>query len=700
MSDSQAPAAVLEELLIKAADGDRPAISQIIETVTAAPVLDDAAGETLKQNLEMVIDDPKKAAADEQLSTLAVELAKRGFELLLVRDVLAALSREQYQEYADPAGMIRAMGVNNERVDIRAVVERFEMFALLAQGLKVWHDSYNFGVIDEIDALTGNIQFTFNSRQSFTLQQSLENLNFVVPGSLVDEFLQGNGSFDRETAPDEFDRQVADSFSPPLVSTRLVVEKLLVPKFLGPREFISWRDRKPKTKKKSPKQTVTNPTGAALEEITWENARSLHELKLELAKVKKIKLTAAHVPHYLRLYKFSGPKPHFAQDYGETLSQMWKLAPRNDEHLLKLLEQLPQDAVAMNEGFVDVVIGMKSKMIDHWFQVCWRVRGKEWFLEVMTELPLKYWPAAEALLAEFDVPLDEISQVCLRKLRDHKARSDVVVWLWRKEVPEAAPLLANPRLVLDALGQEAKGEFIRGRKLLHGLLLNDEDFQSALMDNGKPEGIESFVRNVRGGTALDLNDQKVLLVKICRIYPNAKKYVEERRRDEPATREMPKRSSFRSVDARREELQDIISKKIPANSAAISQARSYGDLRENFEYKAAKDEQRLLLARREELEADLVEIQPTDFSDVEISNTVMPGVSVELSVEGESEVYHVLGLWDSDPERRIISYDTPLGKALVGREVGTVVQMPQGKEAEIVAVNELPADIKSWLGHA
>ena len=101
--------------------------------------------------------------------------------------------------------------------------------------------------------------------------------------------------------------------------------------------------------------------------------------------------------------------------------------------------------------------------------------------------------------------------------------------------------------------------------------------------------------------------------------------------------------------------------------------------------------------RRDELERGLKEIVGTDFSDVINFQSVIPGSTVELIVEGrKSETYHVLGLWDSVPEKNILSYDTPLGQLLLGKKVGENLSTPQNKDAQIKEIRKLPADVLEW----
>ncbi len=116
-------------------------------------------------------------------------------------------------------------------------------------------------------------------------------------------------------------------------------------------------------------------------------------------------------------------------------------------------------------------------------------------------------------------------------------------------------------------------------------------------------------------------------------------------------------------------------KKIPANSKEIAIARSYGDLSENHEYKAAKEMQKILMRRKEELETQLKRARGTDFSnastDVVGIGTVVRATDLDTN---QPETFTILGAWDSDPDKGIISYLSPVAQALLNRKVGDEVE--------------------------
>jgi transcription elongation GreA/GreB family factor len=134
--------------------------------------------------------------------------------------------------------------------------------------------------------------------------------------------------------------------------------------------------------------------------------------------------------------------------------------------------------------------------------------------------------------------------------------------------------------------------------------------------------------------------------------------------------------SWKSMETRRAELEEITNKKIPENTKDIAIARSYGDMRENHEFKAAKEMQTVLLRRQAELEQMLSTAQGTDFKNANTSE-VSVGTHVRLRDTRTQEIleYTILGAWDSNPEEGIISYLTSLAKVLLNRKVGEEIEL-------------------------
>jgi len=151
--------------------------------------------------------------------------------------------------------------------------------------------------------------------------------------------------------------------------------------------------------------------------------------------------------------------------------------------------------------------------------------------------------------------------------------------------------------------------------------------------------------------------------------------------------------SWDSLERRKAEYEDLVNNRIPANVKDISIARSYGDLRENFEYHAAKQMQVVLNTRKNDLEKDLERARPTEFDNPDTS-AVNIGTIVTLGVDGEGDrTCSVLGAWDADPEKQILSYLSEMGQALLGKAVGETakIQDPETEKEITVTVKAVDA---------
>ena len=127
-----------------------------------------------------------------------------------------------------------------------------------------------------------------------------------------------------------------------------------------------------------------------------------------------------------------------------------------------------------------------------------------------------------------------------------------------------------------------------------------------------------------------------------------------------------------------------------ANSRAIEVARGHGDLSENADYSAAKEEQGLIEAKIRELEAKLTlaeVIDPTKLSGTRVKFGAT--VTIEDSDSGETQTYTIVGEHEADIKRGRISIGAPVARALIGKELGdaVIVQSPKGKrEYEVTEV--------------
>jgi len=144
----------------------------------------------------------------------------------------------------------------------------------------------------------------------------------------------------------------------------------------------------------------------------------------------------------------------------------------------------------------------------------------------------------------------------------------------------------------------------------------------------------------------------------------------------------------------RQELNRLKSEDRPRVIAAIAEAREHGDLKENAEYHAAREQQSFIEGRIQEIEGKLSAAQVIDVTTIQNTGKVIFGTTVHLvNVDTEEEVtYKIVGEDEADIKEGKISIGSPIARALVGREEGDVatVQLPSGTaEYEIEKVEHL-----------
>jgi transcription elongation GreA/GreB family factor len=207
---------------------------------------------------------------------------------------------------------------------------------------------------------------------------------------------------------------------------------------------------------------------------------------------------------------------------------------------------------------------------------------------------------------------------------------------------------------------------------LRDFILDDQQLLVELIGSADFEVIKDLTRALQLSPSFDDMDKRSLLARIVKSYPAVQVLISGEQTKQEATLLV----SWESLERRKNEYHELVEKKIPANSKEIAVARSYGDLSENHEYKAAKEMQKLLMVRKVDLETQLVRARGTDFAaprtDVASIGTIVQATDLATS---QPEHFSILGAWDSDPEKDIISYLSPVAQSLLGHKVGDEVEV-------------------------
>lgn len=149
--------------------------------------------------------------------------------------------------------------------------------------------------------------------------------------------------------------------------------------------------------------------------------------------------------------------------------------------------------------------------------------------------------------------------------------------------------------------------------------------------------------------------------------------------------------TMRGAQRLREELERLKSVERPKVIEAIAEARAHGDLKENAEYHAAREQQGFIEGRIRELEGTLSHAQIIDLSKLNAGSRIVFGATVDLAdtETGEEVTYQIVGDLEADIKAGLISISSPVSRALIGKHEGDTVtiQAPGGvREYEIVGV--------------
>jgi transcription elongation factor GreA len=126
----------------------------------------------------------------------------------------------------------------------------------------------------------------------------------------------------------------------------------------------------------------------------------------------------------------------------------------------------------------------------------------------------------------------------------------------------------------------------------------------------------------------------------------------------------------------------------PQNIVALEEARAHGDISENAEYDAAKDRQAHIEGHIQELEAKVGLAEVIDIAKMKPSETVIFGTTIELEDEddGKAYTYRIVGMEEIDIKAGLISYSSPIGKALLGKKVGDEVRFDSPKGSRCLTI--------------
>ncbi|MBL9126906.1 MAG: GreA/GreB family elongation factor [Verrucomicrobiales bacterium] len=313
----------------------------------------------------------------------------------------------------------------------------------------------------------------------------------------------------------------------------------------------------------------------------------------------------------------------------------------------------------------DVAASKHARVLDSYRAA----RPDDWtesVLTLMNEAPAKVVSEMADVLVRGE-RFQQLKDKLVRLVSQHAASSDLLLWLARERSDAYVDVL-GPEVFRAMMSAIERDQFLEKKtNKLRDYILNDQELIVELISSADIDVIKDLTRTLQLSPSFDDMDKRSLLARIVKAYPAVQSLISS----EHVKQDTNLLVTWSSLERRKNEYHELVEKKIPANARDIALARSYGDLRENHEYKAAKEAQKVLMRRKGELERDLGRARGTDFSNPK-TDVVSPGCKVGVvELAGDHhETFTILGAWDFDIEKGIISYLSPIAQSLLNKAVG------------------------------
>ena len=587
--------------------------------------------------------------------------------------------------------------------EIQKAVEAGKLSAAAGQALEklspgtfVVHKSWGFGQVDAVNFLVSQmtIHFTAKKGHPMQLQYAAETLEPLAPDHILAQVAADAAAVKTRANGDAVGlmRALLGSFGGK--ATQDQITQALVPAVFSEAEFKKWWEATKKTlkrdghfvvpaKKTAPFELRATPVSHAAEFLTaLANARQLKDQLTALDQILK------------NLGEFTDAATQLTPVLATADSQARKNQRLNTAQALEML--LTRDEIAEKASLpkgadalaVDQILRDEKRRLVTLIGDLPAAKHKR----VFAEIPAAFgddWPAvaldlatrgSTRLVTEAARLLEEKGQTEAllkgidREIRDHAITSETLIWLCKERDGVVADLV-NPRLLSSIIGALERDQFDEAKRdrRLHDLLLNDKELLPDLIATATLEDMRNIMQKLMRTPVFEELNKRSLLGRIIRLFPEMQALVSG---DSDAKQETLV-VSWESLEKRKIAFDELVNKTIPENVKEISVARSYGDLRENFEFKAAKEMQRVLGRRRSEMERDLSLARGTDFANSDATRaSIGTIVTLRETTDGRLDVYTILGAWDGDPEKGIVSYQSALAQALMGHQPGEQVTVP------------------------
>ncbi len=602
---------------------------------------------------------------------------------------------------------LRALGLRDTNCTVAEIAKRYHALLALKGGVFAYQtDVKRWGTVISVDEFTASVSLVeYNAPGSFSL--SIEKVLADVKLFSTGPDIQKAAKLCRKIIPvAEFKAAIANRalLSTPEKLVHSMAQNALVPNKMSSDKFEEWWAN-------NDSNSSGNAGNLKRKASKARSVHELHDLIVETNKIEDYEFVEEDVDllkiFFTNLRLQEGIKNNkLLLDSISMLSNYF-----NEDQMLDMLEPLKENSIfwpleLQHFHFEDLEVWGKIavKQLPPLAKATVDLFGDTYSAELITHLPLK---CLNSFCGEVNI---DILAEKIKSVRN--VNCDILLWIWRNRKTVSQQLLNDLNLtnVITALNAtQLPSVWQPAHRELKKQLLDKADFQQQLIDVVSDD-ISQITFALQLAKFFITGEKQSLLIKFTRLSPELKALLEggeaqklmAPKKDDGSSAinailNGPTLSSNASHRRLLGELEKLLKVEIPENREALKIARAHGDFRENSEYDAAKERRNFLSSRRSDLERDLINIQATDFQNVDLSTGITVGCQIVLDTSKGEQAYYILGAWDGKPEMNYISYKTRLGTLVLCKKVGEKIIMPDETEATIKDIKALDDAILSEL---
>ncbi len=591
-----------------------------------------------------------------------------------------------------------------------------EKLESMQTGVYCIHRSWGLGKITEYDAQESKLIIDFEDGKAGHAMDPvfcIDRLDILAPESMIARHRE-----EPDVVEEIIKKRPADliveilSYAPNQGATNTELESQLS-RLLGEKRYKKWWTATKKLLVKDPRIAVpskkTAPYVLRDEPITAEDeileqffstkapkkkvtlAEKLQDLSVSNDNLKK------HLPDVL-MSLTEAIKETRRLNPGERLHGLWI---RNDlaryiHEDVEILEPTSASMIYENKELSELAAQIPSSYYKRFLDLINRCYPDEWkkiMFDLLKNSSGKFTSECTNFLMEMGTE-DELQLMLQRWLDEQTLKGPILLWIVKnrhgQKFQTIVKDLITPRMlnvIFYAIDYEALQNAGTRRIPLADFLSDDTEIIPELLSSATPETAGDLATTLMLNQGFENLSKNSLLARFIKQFPNVQNLLADDKVERAQEHLIVSQISY---DTRKKEYDILINEKIPENTAAIATARELGDIRENAEYKMARQDQDTLLSRKEQIELDLAHAQITDFTDAP-ADVVGIGTVVELLQHstGQNTSYSILGAWDSDPENNTLSYETPLGYVLLAKRIGETVETNIDNTSEKWTINKI-----------